>query len=77
MRYLQTLSCYPMLYVIVEFQPESSVCAVNTVATVILKMLKESKDHNTPIQYRNVTSYSTVIPGLHDLAFHMLQSTSH
>ena len=33
MRYLQALSCYPMLNVKVEFQPESSVCALNTVAT--------------------------------------------
>ena len=39
MRYLQALSCYPVLNVKVEFQPESSVCALNTVATVILKML--------------------------------------
>ena len=39
MRYLQALSCNPMLNVKVEFQPESSVCALNTVATVILKML--------------------------------------
>ena len=41
MRYydLQALSCYPMLNVKDEFQPESSVCALNTVATVILKML--------------------------------------
>ena len=39
MRYLQALLCYPMLNVKVEFQPESSVCALNTVATVILTML--------------------------------------
>ena len=39
MRYLQALPCYPMLNVKVEFQPESSVCALNTVATVILTML--------------------------------------
>ena len=39
MRYLQALSCYPMLNAKVEFQPESSVCALNTVVTVTLKMI--------------------------------------
>ena len=39
MRHLQVLSCYTMLNVKVESQPESSVYALNTVATEILKML--------------------------------------